>query len=303
MVTWLRRGIALFVLAVTLGAAQPICAEPTMTFIYQRDENGIESTNQYLWQLMRAALERTRDRFGDYVLEPSMPMQEERRIYVLEHNIGGINFSLFPAQKRLDDKLVPVRIPLDRGLLGYRVLLIQANEQSRFDKVRSVEDLKQFTFGLLSWWEDVPILEASGLTVVAGTSYDGLFKMLRTGRFDAFDRSCSEVVQELTLRRADLAGVVVEKHLLLHYPMPAYFWFPNNEDGRKRAERVRVGLTEMVKDGSLQALFEQEFRPFINQLDLDHRLVIELPNPLLGKDDPLNDPALWYHPSANAATQ
>jgi hypothetical protein len=50
-------------------------------------------------------------------------------------------------------------------------------------------------------------------------------------------------------------------------------------------------------------LFEQEFRPFINQLDLDHRLVIELPNPLLGKDDPLNDPALWYHPSANAATQ
>jgi hypothetical protein len=301
MAGWLGRGMVRLVLAVALGATRPACADPTMTFIYQRDENGIEATNQYLWRLVRAALERTRDRWGDYRLEPSMPMYEERRIYVLEHNIGSINFSLFPAQKRLEDKLVPVRIPLDRGLLGYRVLLIHANEQARFDKVRSLDDLKQFTFGLLSWWEDVPILEASGLTVVSGTSYDGLFKMLSTGRFDAFNRSSSEVLQELALRQKDLPGVVVEKHLLLHYPMPVYFWFPNTEDGRNRAERVRVGLTEMVKDGSFQAMFEQEFGAYIKKLDLDHRLLLELPNPLLGDDDPFDDEALWYHPAGNAA--
>ncbi len=282
-------------------SAAPARADPPMNYIYQRNENDLDSFDQYLWRLFRGALERTRDRWGGYVLQPSGHMREKRRIYVLEHQLAGVNVSLFPAQKGLGDQLVPVRIPVDRGLLGYRVLLIHDREQARFDKVRTVEDLKQFTFGLLSWWEDVPIMQASGLTVVPGTSYEGLFKMLVAGRFDAFNRSSSEVLQELALRQKDLPGIGVEKHLLLHYPMPAYFWFPNNEDGRKRAERVRVGLTEMLKDGSFQAMFDEEYSNLIKKLDLDHRLVLEMPNPLLAGDDPFDDPTLWYHPAANAA--
>lgn len=297
---WFKGRAVWLALALVLGAG-PAMADPVMTYIYHRDEGDIDIRNQYLWRVLRGALERTRDRYGDYVLEPSIAMHEKRRIYVLEHNEAGINVSLFPAQKGLDDKLVAVKIPLDRGMLGYRVLLIRADEQAQFDKVHSLEGLKQFTFGLLSFWEDVQILEASGLKVVPGTSYEGLFKMLGSGRFDAFDRSSSEVVQEFDLRQKDLPGVIIEKHLLLHYPMPAYFWFPNTEDGRKRAERVRIGMTEMIKDGTFQQLFDQEFGPIIKRLDMDHRTVIELPNPLLGDGDPLNDASLWYHPGINAA--
>jgi hypothetical protein len=135
--------------------------------------------------------------------------------------------------------------------------------------------------------------------VVPGTSYEGLFKMLEAGRFDALSRSASEVIQELELRGKDLPGVVIEKHLLLHYPMPAYFWFPNTEDGRRRAERVRIGLTEMIGDGTLQSLFDEEFAPLIKRLDLDHRVVIELSNPLLGDNDPLGDASLWYRPGVH----
>src|SRR5579859_703019 len=130
----------LLALAMALGAAVPAKADPVMTYIYHRDEGDIDIRNQYLWRVLRGALERTRDRWGDYVLEPSIRMHEKRRIYVLEHNESGINVSLFPAQKGLDDKLVPVRIPVDRGMLGYRVLLIREGEQPLFDKVRSVED-------------------------------------------------------------------------------------------------------------------------------------------------------------------
>ncbi len=50
------------------------------------------------------------------------------------------------------------------------------------------------------------------------------------GRFDALSRSSSEVLQEFDLRAKDLAGVAVEKQLLLHYPMPACFWVPNTQD-------------------------------------------------------------------------
>lgn len=302
MIGLFRGRAALLALAMMLGAASSVRSEPVMTYIYHRDEEGdIDSRNQYLWRVLRAALERTRDRYGDYALEASVAMHEKRRIYVLEHNEAGINVSLFPAQKGLDDSLVPVRIPVDRGMLGYRVLLIREADQPAFDKVRSVEDLRQFTFGLLGFWEDVPIMKEAGLKVVTGTSYDGLFKMLGAGRFDAFSRSSGEILQEYSLREKDMPGVAIEKHLVLHYPMPAYFWFPNSEDGRKRAERIRLGLAEMIKDGSFQALFDQEFGPLIKRLDLDHRVVLELSNPLLGDGDPLGDASLWYHPGGNAA--
>ena len=294
-----RRAMAVFFLALGLSGAAMADPVPPMSYIYHRDEGDIDLRNQYLWRMLRGALDHTRAAYGDYVLEPSIAMHEKRRIYVLENNEAGINVSLFPAQRGLDEKLVPVRIPVDKGMLGYRVLLIRESDQPMFAAVRTIEDLKNVRFGLLSWWEDVPIMKEAGLGVVSGTSYEGLFKMLGAGRFDALSRSSSEVVQEYELRRKDLPGVVIEKTLLLHYPMPAYFWFPNTEDGRQRAERVRIGLQAMIKDGSFQGLFEQEFGPLIKRLDMDHRRVIELANPLLGDNDPLSDLSLWYRPGAH----
>jgi hypothetical protein len=294
------------ILAVLLlsGLAVPAGAQETpkvMTFIYHRDEGDIDARNQYLWRVLRGALERTRDRWGDYILEPSIAMHQKRRIYVLEHHEAGINISLFPSQRGLDDQLVPVRIPVDRGLLGYRVLLIRETDQARFSAVKTIEDLKHFRFGLLGLWEDVDIMKNSGMTVVTGTSYEGLFRMLGAGRFDALNRSASEVLQEYDLRGKDLVGVTIEKHLLLHYPMPAYFWFPNTEDGHRRAERIETGLREMVKDGTLEMLFDEEFGPLIKRLNLANRYIIELPNPLLGGNDPLGESSLWYVPSGHAA--
>ena len=273
-------------------------ADQPMTYIYHRDEGGdVDQRNQYLWRVLRSALEHTRAGWGDYVLEPSIAMHQKRRIHVLENNEAGINVSLFPAQRGLDDRLVPVKIPVDRGMLGYRVLLIRETDQPRFAAVRSVDDLKGVRFGLLSGWEDVAVMTHAGLTVVTGSSYEGLFKMLEAGRFDALSRSSSEVVQEFDLRGKDLPGVAIEKNLLLHYPMPAYFWFPNTEDGRRRAERVEAGLVAMIRDDTLQSLFDQDFGPLIKRLDLDHRLVLELDNPLLDGADPLDDASLWYKPS------
>jgi hypothetical protein len=140
----------------------------------------------------------------------------------------------------------------------------------------------------------VPILEGAGLTVVQGGSYEGLFKMLAARRFDAYNRSASEIWQELESRKGEIPGMAIERHLLLHYPLPAYFWFARSEQGRRLAERVRVGLDSMVADGTLEVMFDQQYAPLIAPLDLDHRKVIELPNPILGRHEPLRDVRLWY---------
>jgi membrane-bound lytic murein transglycosylase MltF len=137
-----------------------------------------------------------------------------------------------------------------------------------------------------------------GLTVMTGVSYEGLFKMLATGRFDGLNRAATEISEEFDRRKDLFPNLAIERHLLLHYPFPNCFWFPNTDEGRVRAERVRVGMREMLQDGSLRQLFDQYYGSMIAQLDLDHRRIIEIDNPLLGADEPLDDAKMWYRPGS-----
>ena len=271
--------------------------EPSPTaFIYSFGQSKSSSPERYHWRLLEAALEKTRGTYGDYRLVMTPPMPTSRQIYELSNANPSITVAVLVANADLDHKLIPVRIPIDRGLLGYRIMLIRANDQPRFEAIRSLEDLKSVSFGLVPWWDDTAIMRRAGLTVVPGDSYDGLFHMLGAYRFDAFSRGVTEVLTDYDRMKPRIGDLAVERHLLLHYPMPVYFWFSDDEEGRRRANRVRAGLAAMVAAGELQAMFETEFRRELVLLDLASRTIIEIPNPLLGTDDPFGVPALWYKP-------
>ncbi|HMA48873.1 MAG TPA: hypothetical protein VKP60_03915, partial [Magnetospirillaceae bacterium] len=165
--------------------------------------------------------------------------------------------------------------------------------------VSSLADLRPFRFGLLPVWDDVPVMIVAGLTVVPGESYDGLFRMLAADRFDAFSRGVTEILPDYDRARAAAPGLAIEPHLLLHYPLPLYFWFSSDEAGRRRAARVEAGLRAMEADGSLRKMFDEEYADLETRLDLAGRRVIELPNPLLDGQDPLGVSSLWYRPGAH----
>jgi hypothetical protein len=293
---------ALFTVTLCLAATAGAEERPAMTFIYHRDHEALppgappELRDEYTFQLLHEALERTRDRYGDFVLTPSPAMHEKYRPTTLEHGDEGINISVYPAKSDLGDKIFPVRIPIHRGLIGYRVLTIRAADQPRFDKVRSVADLKAFRFGLIGSWSDVEILQQAGFTVETSSSQNGLYRMLNAKHTDALSNSIPPAMQLLEHYSPTYPAMAIEKKLLLHYPMPFYFWFRNDQEGRLRAERVRAGLESMVRDGTIKALFYKYFGEILKQLDFDHRRIIELPNPTLDGQDPLNDPSLWYRP-------
>ena len=287
---------SLLVLALFLGWAAAVAADDSMRYIYHRDPGSDDNRNAYGWRVLRAALDRTRDRYGDYVLEPGSITDERPNATSLLHGDGGITISIFTARTGYEGKLIPVRIPIDRGILGYRLLLIHAGDQTKFSGVRALGDLKRLKFGALVSWTDVPIMRQAGLAVETGPSFDGLFKMLAAGRFDALSRGAGEIEHDLDERRKELPGIVVERSLVLHYPLPVYFWFRDDREGRRMAERVRTGLRAMLADGSFDALFHQEFDPLLAPLDLGHRRIIELDNPLLPAGEPLMEPSLWYVP-------
>jgi hypothetical protein len=274
--------------------------KPSMDYVYHHAESESDVRYGYIWRVLHAALERTRARFGDYELRPSTIAEtnETRRLSDLMHDRTDIlNVDAFAARRDMDVNLVPVRIPIDMGLLGYRLMLIRAEDQPRFDKIQTLEDLRSVRFGLSAAWIDVSIMRNSGLPVVLGRDYEGLFHMLAAGRFEAFSRGANEVTEEFNARRKSVLNLAIEKHLLLHYPMPIYFWFPNTPDGRRRAERVNAGMTAMLADGTLKTMFQAEFGEKIRALDLAHRHVIEIPNPELGAHEPLDKTELWFDPA------
>lgn len=266
------------------------------SFVYNRNQASLDGVDRYVWKVLDVALQRTRERYGDYRLTSVPTMPTHRRAYALEHGVDGITVGLFTDNPEREKTLVPVRIPVDRGLSGYRLLLIHAAEQKRFSAVANITELEQFRFGLLPWWDDAAVMKRSNLPVVPGGTYDGLFQMLAANRFDALSRSAREVLPEYEHMKAALPDLAVEKHLVLHYPMPMYFWFRDDEQGHRRADRVKAGLEQMVADGTLKKMFDAEFGPGLARLDLAHRLVIELPNPLLDAKLVPEDSMLWYRP-------
>src|SRR5690606_4031780 len=140
------------------------------------------------------------------------------------------------TNQEMEDKLLPVRIPLYKGLLGHRIFIIHPNNQAKFDRVQTFEDLRTITFGQGNTWADTQILESNELTVVKVNKYPSLFYMVDGGRFDAFPRGVQEPWGEIA-QRPELE-LTVEKRLMLVYRMPFYL-FVGKDDRQLAADLER----------------------------------------------------------------
>lgn len=296
------RGRVLFQTGMVVLAAwtalMPAAAAPApMRYLHNAPESLQDTRYLYHWKILETALEKTRAAYGPYVLEAAESMSEQRQRFELEKATGRLTVMYLGTTQAMEAALVPIRIPVDRNLGGYCVLLIQKARQPEFDRVRSLADLRRFTFGLGLGWIDVDILRASQLTVVTGSSYEGLFEMLENRRFDAFLRAAIEVLDEYAPRHARMPDLAIENRLTLYYPMPMYFWFSRTDEGRRLAARAEDGMRRMIADGSYDRIFAEFQDRKIRQLDLAQRQTLRIANPFLGPETPFADKRLWFDPS------
>lgn len=284
--------IALFS-ALLMSAA--LNANP-MLYRYHIPESAQDHRYDYHWALLKLALEQTSEQYGDYQLEPApLVMSESRQFQAL----GGplLSVMISPADIENEKRFLPVRIPLDKGLIGYRVLLIRKERQAEFSRINNLEQLRKLTVGQGRDWRDVRVWQDNGFEVVQGSNYNGLFQMLLSGRFDFFSRSIVEVQDELAQRRQQMPDLAIEKSILIYYPWPFYFYFARTDAGQKLADRVQVGLMKVFND---PVLFDPLFNRFngatLAQLNLQERHVFYLENPFLSAETPLQNPELWLDP-------
>jgi hypothetical protein len=289
---------ALLVLAASspTPTAAPPAAGAAMTYVVHPPESVLDVRYLYHWEMLRLALEATTPGWGPFRIVYADFMSERRQAFELKNATGKLSVMYLSTTPDLEASLVPVRIPVDKNLGGYCVLLIRKGDQARIDAVRSVEALRRLRFGLGLGWVDVDILKANGLSVVTGSSYDGLFEMLVHKRFDVFPRAAVEILDEYAQRRETLPDLQIEENLVVYYPLPMYFWFPKTDEGRRLAARAEEGLRAMIADGRFDTVFDRFQRHKIETLRLKERRILTLANPLLGPETPFSDKRLWFDP-------
>jgi hypothetical protein len=215
-------------------------------------------------------------------------MNQERQVVELEAN-RTIDVAPIPSSAEREERLLPIRIPIQKGLLGWRLGLIRKGDQARFTGVGSLTDLKRVRIAQGQEWPDTQILRANGIDVITAPRYEGLFGMLVSERFDYFPRSVNEIWDELENHAGTLE---VESRIALHYYYDAYFMV--NKKNTRLAESLRQGLEKAIADGSFDRLFDEYHGERLRKARLNQRIVIELKNPLLTPGTPSDRRELWY---------
>lgn len=281
------------IIKLALCVSAPAFAQP-MQFTHPPPEASSDQRHSYYWELLDAALRANQDRYGPYQLNAhDKPMSFERAVAEVESGRGLVNIVSRAPNRELERRLLPIRLPLDKGLLGTRLFLSMPSTQSRLDAVRTLDNLRAFTLGQQRSWSDVPILQAAGFRLILADSYPPMFAMLGAGRFDLFPRGVIEIAAEWRANRGAVPGLQIEPRLVLKYPMPRYFFVPRTAEGERLAERIADGLRRLQASGE----FERRYRAFkalvLRDLNLAGRTVLRIPNPQLDPAVPLTDRAWW----------
>lgn len=254
----------------------------------------IDQRHLYNNAILSEALEKTIQVYGDYEIE--LTLHGTQRDRALAELISGrnINVHIVPTRHEWEEKTLPIRIPIVKGLLGYRLFLIKRQNIKKFSYIKSLDELKVLKAGLRQQWSTTKAMKSLGFKVVTGSNYEGLFSMLMADRFDYFPRGVNEIFSEFNRRSQALPDMAIEPSKALYLPLPTYVFISPKYP--KLAERIETGLWEMIQDGSLDNLFWEYYKSSIQQAALAQRQIFTVNNPFLSPKTPFDQKNLWFDP-------
>lgn len=277
------------------AAAGATTADP-LKVVYPAPESSEDKRDADVAELLQLVLDKTVASHGPYRLQPSAPLNEKRYRELLRHD-AGISLAWLSVTAENERDFLAVRIPLRKGLLGYRVLIVRQQDLPKFARIQSVEQLKNLRMGQGIGWNDIPLLRANGFNVVVSQSYDNLFSQLANGRVDYLSRGINEAWREVESFRVQYPNLAVEPTLMLYYPWPKYFYL--NRKNAALAQRLELGLRLAQQDGSFDRLFRRYHQPDILRAELGKRQVFCIDNPLFPPQRAPEAQRWWFVPAEN----
>lgn len=205
---------------------------------------------------------------------------------------GDVDVAFLATSRRYEANYLPVRVPILQGMLGYRLLLIHNNNQELFSQIQTLDNLKnRAVAGLGLYWEDLRILYANRLPVVANADYPGLFNLLISGQVDYLPRGLNEVYTEIEKIRGEHPQIMLNEEIAIYYPFVRYYFV--HPDNHQLAQRIEKGLAKAKANGQFRALFDKHYLGVIRRANLKEHRVIYLENPFLPESLPKIESDWW----------
>ncbi|MBV8667072.1 MAG: hypothetical protein JO269_11370 [Burkholderiaceae bacterium] len=288
----------LLLLALPASCQAAEAAQTEDDYVLATRDPSQDPSQNYLADLLRAALEASKPQYGPYKLSLNIiSMQRLRARRELEDG-QLINVNVQVTSPDWEQYLIPVRIPVDKGITNYRISLIDGRRQDEFSRVKTLDQLRKFTLGVGEQWATHELYEQNRLPLLAGNSNSGLAGMLMQGRFDYYPRSLEEAVREEQTLAPTHPNIAMDKALLLYVPLPRYYFVSPRKP--RLAQRLTAGLEALIASGEYDRIFLHYYGPRIVAAQICKRTVLQLQNPSLSPETPLKRRALWFDPSSGA---
>ncbi|TMP33396.1 transporter substrate-binding domain-containing protein [Pseudoalteromonas rubra] len=272
-----------FLLALILGTTFSSAAYTVRAPLEIRVTSG---ANPYVLQLIELALS-YQPRPVSLKTVAGIPTQT-RAVRLLGKQ-SGIDVFWSVTSKEREQQALAIRIPLVKGLLGYRILFVDTNRAAEFSDIKHWGQLKPLLFGLRHDWPDRAVFERNGFQVVAFHDTEKAMTMLSNRRLDVVPLDI--LAAEDFSARTD---VMVQPHLLINYPSAVYLFVDKNNTHLHAL--LKSGLEQAIADGCFERLFRSHFANQLEKLDLAERVRLTMPNPTLSAATPLSRSELWYQP-------
>ena len=216
--------------------------------------SGFDPVHDYFVELTRLILSKNKHLYSDKKISfvNFKEMTQGRISALLDHNHLDIVWSGTNNERELN--YLPIRIPLFRGLLGYRVLLIHQEDKDKFQQIKTPSQLKKLTACQGEQWPDSDILESNGYLVSRVANFNSMYKMVAKKRCDYFPRAIFEGYSEQKSAMKSFPNIIVMDDLILNYKLPFYYFVQKNNT--ELAQRLESGLITALSDGSFMDLMK-----------------------------------------------
>lgn len=271
-----------------LSSYGPVAVAAVWKITYPRPITEFDQKSQYPVKLLSLALDQTGVKYRLVPTEKSM--EHHRSIVQLTEN-REVNVVWSVTNIEREQNMLPIRIPIFKGLIGWRMFMIKKENAEAFKQIKNLQELTQFKPIQVLTWADTKILQSNGFDVITPRSYEDVFSMLNQQQGDFLPRSLVEVWAEMS---TDMVAedIIVEPTLGVRYPAAMYFFV--NVNDKILARLLTDGLEKAIASGEFDTLFNLEFNDELKQANLKDRFFYELDNPLLPPKTPLERKELWY---------
>ncbi len=254
----------------------------------------IESRDLYKVKLIKLFLNKAG---VEYQILPSKYFMTKPREFEEIKKGNLINVGIFTSSVKYESSLIPIRFPIYKGLIGYRIFIINKDKQKIFDDINSIDQLKKLVCVQGLSWTDSDILESLGFKVER-IRYENIFAMINADHgIDFFPRGIYEVFFEMDNHKK-FPNITIEKHIMLHYPLAMFLYI--SPKAPKIAKTLKKGFKIALRDGSLEKLQKGKIIGdytivrIIQLANFKKRKIFELPNPFLTEKTKNLPERYWY---------